>query len=147
MPPAPDAALAHYPGWAQELARKYLTKTINQFVLHGNVRDLVPTEDDAGRPDYVTLRQFLANDLFAGRDVVVFYDRSAGLQFASREAQADFARALSGYDSLFGTDFAQKLPKRPRPRLPAARQLRPASGSARASAWPSSWTMPRPSCR
>ena len=113
MPSAPDDALAHYPAWAQELARKYLTKTINQFVLHGNVRDLVPTEDDDGRPDYATLRQFLANDLFAGRDVVVFYDRSAGLQFASREAQADFARALSGYDSIFGTDYAQKLPKDP----------------------------------
>ena len=108
-----DDALAHYPAWAQELARKYLTKTINQFVLHGNVRDLVPTEDGDGAPDYATLRQFLANDLFAGRDVVVFYDRSAGLQFASREAQADFARALSGYDSLFGTEYAQKLPKDP----------------------------------
>jgi SpoVK/Ycf46/Vps4 family AAA+-type ATPase len=114
MPPSPpDAALAHYPAWAQDLARTYLTKTINQFALHGNVRDLVPTEDEEGRPDYATLRQFLANDLFAGRDIVVFYDRSAGLQFASREAQADFARALSGYDSLFGTEYAQKLPKDP----------------------------------
>ena len=105
--------LAHYPSWAQELARRYFTKTINQFLLHGNVRDLVPAEDDDGRRVYLPLREFLNDDLFAGRDVVVFYDRSDGIHFQDAESRKDFSRAVSGYDTLFGTEYAQKLPKDP----------------------------------
>ncbi|HEX9953576.1 MAG TPA: AAA family ATPase [Rubricoccaceae bacterium] len=124
--PAPTAAalaaptadpLAHYPTWARELARRYFTKTINQFILHGNVRDLVAaeTDGDGGTPGraYVPLRQFLSEDLFAGRDLVVFYDRSDGIHFLDAESRRDFARAVSGYDSLFGTDFAKRMPKDP----------------------------------
>ena len=59
------------------------------------------------------LRDFLAKDLFAGRDIVVFYDRSAGIHFADIDSQKDFNRALSGYDTIFGTDYAKKLPKDP----------------------------------
>ena len=118
--PAPPAdPLAHYPTWARELARRYFTKTINQFVLHGNVRDLVPAEGPPaaaggrGGRVYLPLRQFLADDLFAGRDVVVFYDRSDGVHFQDAESRRDFNRALSGYDTIFGTEYAKKLPKDP----------------------------------
>ena len=105
--------LAHYPAWARELARRYFTKTLNQFILHGNVRDLVPTVDERGQTAYVPLRQFLSDDLFAGRDVVVFYDRADGIHFQDAESRKDFSRALSGYDTIFGTEYAQKLPKDP----------------------------------
>jgi AAA+ superfamily predicted ATPase len=113
--PAPPSLLeqytAHYPEWAQEFARKYFTKTLNQFILYGNVRDLVPGGD--GGKDYVSLRDFLVEDLFAARDIVLFYDRSSGIHFADKESQKDFNRALSGYDTIFGTDYARKLPKDP----------------------------------
>ncbi|WP_420454030.1 AAA family ATPase [Rubrivirga sp.] len=105
--------LAHYPTWARELARRYFTKTLNQFIIHGNVRDLVPTLDERGERAYVPLREFLAEDLFAGRDVVVFYDRSDGIHFEDAESRKDFNRALSGYDTIFGTEYAKKLPKDP----------------------------------
>ncbi len=108
-----ETYIAHYPEWAKTLARRYFTKTINQFVLHGNVRDLVPADNADGEPDFVPLREFLARDLFAGRDVVIFYDRSSGIHFADKESQRDFNRALSGYDTIFGTEYAQKLPKDP----------------------------------
>ena len=110
---APADPLAHYPTWAQELARRYFTKTINQFILHGNVRDFVPAEDDDGDRAYLPLREFLNDDLFAGRDVVVFYDRSDGIHFQDAESRKDFNRAVSGYDTLFGTEYAKKLPKDP----------------------------------
>ena len=116
-PAAPADPLAHYPPWASDLARRYFTKTINQFVLHGNVRDLVPADVDAPAGStqraYLPLRQFLSEDLFAGRDLVVFYDRSDGIHFMDAESRRDFARAVSGYDSLFGTDFAKRMPKDP----------------------------------
>ncbi len=107
------AYIAHYPEWAQTLARRYFTKTLNQFILHGDVRDLIPTEDEDGARTYVSLRDFLAGDLFAGRDLVIFYDRSSGIHFADGRAKKDFNRALSGYDTLFGTDYQQRLPKDP----------------------------------
>lgn len=108
-----ESQFAHYPEWAQELARKYFTKTLNQFNLHGNVRDLVPTELNNGKRDYVSLRSFLAEDLFAGRDIVLFFDRSDGIHFIDMESKKDFNRAISGYDTIFGTEFAKKLPKDP----------------------------------
>ena len=104
---------AHYPEWGKEFARKYLTKTLNQFILYGSVRDLVRTLDAEGKPEYVSLRDFLVRDLFSARDIIVFYDRSSGIHFADRESQIDFNRALSGYDTIFGTDFAKKLPRDP----------------------------------
>ena len=112
-PPALADHTAHYPPWARELARKYFTKTIVAFILHGDIRDVVPTEDPDGHRIYPSLRTFLADDLFAARDVVVFYDRSAGIHFADRASQRDFNRALSGHDTIFGTDYQKSLPKDP----------------------------------
>jgi SpoVK/Ycf46/Vps4 family AAA+-type ATPase len=108
-----EGYIAHYPEWAKELARKYFTKTLNLFILHGNVRDVVPAVDEDDGLSYVSVRKFLANDLFGSRDIVVFYDRSAGIHFSDPESQKDFNRALSGYDTIFGTEYAQKLPKDP----------------------------------
>ncbi|PSQ88271.1 MAG: AAA family ATPase, partial [Bacteroidetes bacterium QS_4_64_154] len=79
--PPLDPYTAHYPPWAQELARKYFTKTVSTFILHGDIRDVVPTEDRDGTRIYPPLRRFLTDDLFAARDVIVFYDRSAGIHF------------------------------------------------------------------
>ncbi len=109
-----DRYTAHYPDWAKLLARKYFTKTLIQFILHGNVRDLVRYENlDSGEVDYIGLTQFLARELFAARDIVVFYDRAAGIHFLDAEMQKDFNRALTGHDSLFGTEFAKKRPRNP----------------------------------
>ena len=108
-----DQYTAHYPDWAKDFARKYFTKTLTQFILYGNVRDLIPTQDDDGKLVYMSLRGFLTEDLFASRDLVVFYDRSSGIHFVDKTSQKDFSRALSGYDTIFGTDFAKKLPKDP----------------------------------
>jgi SpoVK/Ycf46/Vps4 family AAA+-type ATPase len=112
-PPSLEPYTAHYPSWAQELARKYFTKTIAAFILHGDIRDVVPTQDPEGNRIYPSLRDFLTDDLFAARDVVVFYDRSAGIHFADEASKNDFRRALSGHDTVFGTDYQKTLPKDP----------------------------------
>jgi SpoVK/Ycf46/Vps4 family AAA+-type ATPase len=113
MPPSLEPYTAHYPPWAQELARKYFTKTIAAFILLGDIRDGVPTQDPAGNRIYPPLRDFLSDDLFAARDLVVFYDRSAGIHFADEASKQDFQRALSGHDTVFGTDYQKNLPKDP----------------------------------
>lgn len=102
----------YYPGWAREFAQKYLSRTINQFILHGNVHDLVPLQRKE-QTEFVRLKSFLSEEFFGARDYVIFYDRSSGIYFRDGESKKDFNRALSGRDSLMGTDYANKLPKDP----------------------------------
>lgn len=100
-----------YPKWAQELAQKYLSRTVNQFILHGNVHDLVPIQKD--ETEFIRLKTFLAEEFFGARDYVIFYDRSSGVYFRDKETQKDFNQAIAGRDSLLGTQYAKKLPKDP----------------------------------
>ncbi|HEY2030227.1 MAG TPA: AAA family ATPase [Myxococcales bacterium] len=101
--------LASFPAWARTLAERYYTKTISTFILHGAVRDLQPAE---GR-GFVSLRSFLADELFGSRDLVAFYDRSGGIRLATPDMQKDFMAAVSAYDSLYGTEYAKSMPKDP----------------------------------
>jgi SpoVK/Ycf46/Vps4 family AAA+-type ATPase len=102
----------HYPKWSREFARKYLSRTINQFILHGNVHDLVSLKTDNG-VEFNRLKSFLSEEFFGARDFVVFYDRASGIYFRDKESQADFNQAIAGRDSLVGTDYANKMPKDP----------------------------------
>ncbi len=105
--------LAAFPGWARTLAERYYTRTISTFILHGAVRDLQPADDGKGGRRFVPLRNFLADELFGTRDLVMFYDRSSGIRLATPEMQKDFMSAVAGYDSIFGTEYAKAIPKDP----------------------------------
>lgn len=102
----------HYPQWARELAKKYLGRSLNQFILHGNIHDLVPVNSER-KTEYQKLKHFLSEDFFGARDILVFYDRASGIYFRDAESQRDFSRALSGMDSYAGTEYAKRLPKDP----------------------------------
>jgi AAA+ superfamily predicted ATPase len=111
-PSTSNVALEAFPAWARELSEKYYSRSFSIFVLHGNVRDLVPLRKNDAL-EFVPLEQFLTTALFGQRDLILHYDRG-GLSFGSSESQADFRRALEGYDSFHGTSFAQGgLPRNP----------------------------------
>lgn len=101
-----------YPQWARELARKYLSRTLNQFILHGNVHDLVAVGSDQ-KKSFQRLKTFLAEDFFGARDLVIFYDRASGIYFRDQDSQRDFNQAVAGRDTLIGTEYSKKLPKDP----------------------------------
>jgi AAA+ superfamily predicted ATPase len=110
--PSTDKYLDALPGWARELSEKYYSRSYALFVLYGNVRDMVPYRQPGGM-DFLSLDQFLSGALFGQRDVVLHYDRG-GLSFGNADSQADFRRALEGYDSFHGTTFCQGgLPRNP----------------------------------
>ncbi len=69
-----------HPAWARELAELYYSGTICQFVLHGNVHDLVRCQDVAGQDTFVSLPDFLATQVFGSWDVVLAYDVGRGLR-------------------------------------------------------------------
>ena len=115
MTPRKDKAdpLADLPGWTRKLAEHYYTKTISTFLIHGNVRDLAPVTQENGERGFGTLKTFLSDELFGARDHVLFYDRSSGIRAATPQTQADLARAMAGYDAMYGTDFAKVPPRDP----------------------------------
>lgn len=104
--------IEHYPYWAQQLAKKYLSRTLNQFILHGNVHDLVPAGNEKER-NFLRLKTFMADDFFGSREIVIFYDRASGIYFRDQYSQRDFSQALSGRDAFSGSEYSKKLPKDP----------------------------------
>jgi SpoVK/Ycf46/Vps4 family AAA+-type ATPase len=102
--------LADLPPWAQKLAQRYFTKTVSTFVLYGAVRDLQPlTSPDGQSVQFVNLKKFLADELFSGRDHVIFYDRSSGMRANTTATEQDFKRTLTSYDP----ELARTMPKMP----------------------------------
>ena len=65
------------------------------------------------RVEFLSLIHFLNHALFGHRDLVLTYDRGGGLNFAQPAMHADFRAALSGYDSFYGTNYTQGLPRNP----------------------------------
>ncbi|MHB8872637.1 MAG: ATP-binding protein [Myxococcaceae bacterium] len=105
--------LADLPTWAQKLAQRYYTKTVSTFLLTGAVRDLQPLSQEDGSKGFGTLKSFLSDELFGGRDHVIYYDRSSGIRAGAPETQQDLNRAMAGYDAMYGTDFAKVMPRDP----------------------------------
>src|SRR6201993_680231 len=116
MPDSPTKTrkyLDALPAWARELSEKYYSRSFAVFVLYGNVRDLVPLRTPEGATSFVSLEDFLSRALFGQRDLILHYDRG-GLSFGNSTTQADFRRALEGYDSFHGTNFSNGgLPRNP----------------------------------
>jgi AAA+ superfamily predicted ATPase len=84
-PTSPGAALpAWCPAWAERLGDAYLSGTSCMFLLHGNVRDLmplVPPEVEAQPEEgWGTLPDFLSRELFGQWDIVLTYDVGKGLR-------------------------------------------------------------------
>lgn len=89
------------PPWAHELRRRYLRGEASQFVLHGNVHDLVL---HGGKLH--TLSEFLAQVLLdRSKDNVLLYNVSTGVRFAKRKM------SLDGFEDLIlKKEPAQVLP-------------------------------------
>ncbi|MCI4671003.1 MAG: AAA family ATPase [Bacteroidia bacterium] len=68
------------PEWVYEIKRKYMSENVAQFIVHGNINDFVRVERD-GKPEYLRIREFINQELFRGKDIVINYDRAAGIRF------------------------------------------------------------------
>lgn len=95
------------PAWADELRRRYLAGEAVQFLLHGNVHDVVGHEGQ-----FLPLREFLVQGLLNTKDVVLFYDASEGLSFARPEMKERFFKALNVRLAVLGQPpVGAELPK------------------------------------
>ena len=103
---AAAAALPDWcPAWAERLGDAYMSGTSCVFLLHGNVRDLVPVAappaDGKGSADaWGTVPDFLSREMFGRWDIVLSYDVGKGL------------RPLAGSDPARLRTMAQWLTER-----------------------------------
>jgi len=71
------------PRWTEELRRRYLRGEASQFILHGNVNDLLLS---GGK--FTRFGDFLSEVLLApSKDVVVKYDLATGVRFAKKKGE------------------------------------------------------------
>ena len=74
------------PAWAERLGDAYLSGTSCVFLMHGNVRDLVPVAAPAANgaatdpSAWGTVPDFLAREMFGRWDIVLAYDVGKGLR-------------------------------------------------------------------
>ncbi len=83
------------PAWAEEMRDLFRSGSVSQFILHGNIYDLVPGPD---RKMYA-LKAFLDEVMFKSYDVVLYYNRGKGI-VASRggEDWSDFLQQAGGVE-------------------------------------------------
>lgn len=94
------------PVWADELKRRYLRGESSQFVLHGNVHDLVLHNGKLH-----DLVDYLGRELLApSKDIVLEYNLSSGVRFLKKDVTID------GLEELFLPRSADKV-------LPALEKL------------------------
>ena len=84
------------PNWAQELAYKYCSKTANLYIVHGNIRDFLPHKMNDNEFNFVKIQNYIAEVLFGNRDIIAYYDRSAGVSFCTPEMRRDYLAAAGG---------------------------------------------------
>jgi len=111
LPASPPISRLSLRRWALELARRWNAGTYSVLVLHGNVFDVFPVqeENDLG---YLPLKTFLARRFFPERSYLLFYDIGDGLTFGSPEMQKGFFHWLEIYDQVENSNFHQKGPPR-----------------------------------
>jgi AAA+ superfamily predicted ATPase len=84
------------PAWAQELSYKYCSKTANLYIVHGNIRDLLPHKMNEGEFLFAKIQEYISDVLFGNRDVIVYYDRSSGVSFCEKAMERDYLQAMRG---------------------------------------------------
>ena len=67
------------PPWAAQMRDLFRSGSVAQFLIHGNIFDVVPVEDSAGKR-LPSLKVFLEGVMFENYDVVLEYDRGRGIR-------------------------------------------------------------------
>ena len=108
--------------WAQELKDRYLSGEASMFMLHGNVRDLVPWEEGE-QVRYLGIRSFLERFLGRSKEIVVYYNCSEGFEFPDRAHRGRFLRAVNARRVIEGEPELVDLSRSPSDALPVIEDL------------------------
>ena len=91
---------AELPAWAEEMRALFKSGSVSQFILHGNIFDVVPAAGPSGQR-LLSLKTFLDEVMFEKYDVVLHYDRGKGIR-ATKGAEdwGDWLQQVLGDQAL-----------------------------------------------
>jgi ATPase family associated with various cellular activities (AAA) len=95
------------PGWAEQMRDLFRSGSVAQFLIHGNIFDVVGIEDAGGRR-LLSLRTFLKDVMFESYDVVLEYDRGRGIRLT--KGSEDWGEWL---DQILGNETATLQTREP----------------------------------
>jgi hypothetical protein len=95
------------PGWAEQMRDLFRSGSVAQFLIHGNIFDVVGIEDAGGRR-LLSLRTFLKDVMFESYDVVLEYDRGRGIRLT--KGAEDWGEWL---DQILGKETATLQTREP----------------------------------
>ncbi len=81
----------------------FRAETVSQFIISGNIRDLVEHAGETGTV-FLPLKRYLSDVLFEPFDTVLFYDRGKGIRIA--KGAEHFHKYLESFDKFHSTRFA-----------------------------------------
>jgi hypothetical protein len=95
------------PSWAREMISLYESRSVNQFILHGNVNDrfYLPLGNKASLG---TIRDFLLRVLLPGFDLILSYDLGNGIRVE---------KGGEIFSQWTGAKESVELPRQPRPAI------------------------------
>jgi hypothetical protein len=67
------------PEWAEQMSDLFRSGSVAQFLIHGNIFDVVPMDDASGKR-LLSVKAFLESVMFAAYDSVLEYDRGRGIR-------------------------------------------------------------------
>lgn len=88
-----------FPAWAEEMREIFRAGSAGGFLVSGNVSDVVETA-----AEFLPLKEYLTDVLFAPFEVVLSFDRGSGLRPVRGEET--FARFLRAVDKYLGTNYS-----------------------------------------
>lgn len=100
------------PDWAREFAYKYGSKTANLYILHGNIRDYLPHQSNAGEFTFTRIQDYIAERIFGNQNIIVFYDRSSGVVFLDEKKALDYQTFMGKkYNDVDPSEFMSPSPE------------------------------------
>ncbi|MDR0513091.1 MAG: AAA family ATPase [Treponema sp.] len=105
--------IRNWPDWVREFAVKYGSKTANLYVVHGNIRDLLPKETEEGEFTFAEIHQYIAEKIFGNQDIIAYYDRSNGVSFCTDSMAREYEAVLTKrYPDTPVEDFVSNDPEK-----------------------------------
>jgi AAA+ superfamily predicted ATPase len=71
---------AGLPKWAEELREQFVSGSVGQFIVYGNIFDVVPYTTPQGNILFPSLKEFLTDAMLASYDIILVYDRGKGIR-------------------------------------------------------------------
>jgi len=93
--PEKSESFKNWPEWAQKFRLKYRSKTANLYIVHGNIRDLLPKETWEGKFIFAEIHTYIAEIIFGGKDIIAYYNLSEGVSFCTEGMAKEYEEILS----------------------------------------------------